>query len=117
MKTVNHFQCFDYMLHCAYNILMEEMIKHFHALLKANTSDSCLEWFHVGEYKQRPNMAGEWNTTPPKQVKKEMGRLLFEYRQKENISFEDIVAFHYCFEKIHPFQDGNGTQRHQQKAA
>lgn len=37
-----------------------------------------------------------------------MKRLLFEYRQKETITFEDIVEFHYNFEKIHPFQNGNG---------
>lgn len=108
IETVNHFQCFDYMLDHAIDILSEGMIKHFHALLKANTSDSRLEWFNVGEYKQRPNMVGESKTTPPKQVKKEMEKLLFNYRQKESIGFEDIVEFHYCFEKIHPFQDGNG---------
>lgn len=108
IETVNHFQCFDYMLDHAMDILSEDMVKHFHALLKANTSDSRLEWFNVGEYKQRPNMVGESKTTPPKQVKKEMEKLLFNYRQKESIGFEDIVEFHYCFEKIHPFQDGNG---------
>ena len=108
IETVNHFQCFDYMLDHAMDILSEDMVKHFHALLKANTSDSRLEWFNVGEYKQRPNMVGESKTTPPKQVKKEMEKLLFNYRQKESIGFEDIVEFRYFFEKIHPFQDGNG---------
>lgn len=108
METVNHFQCFDYMLDCAGDVLTEDIIKQFHAILKMNTSDSRLEWFNVGEYKQRPNMVGESKTTPPAKVKKEMQRLLFEYQQKESITFEDIVEFHYCFEKIHPFQDGNG---------
>lgn len=108
METVNHFQCFDYMLDCAGDVLTEDIIKKFHAILKMNTSDSRLEWFNVGEYKQRPNMVGESKTTPPAKVKKEMQRLLFEYQQKESITFEDIVGFHYCFEKIHPFQDGNG---------
>lgn len=108
METVNHFQCFDYMLDCAGDVLTEDIIKKFHAILKMNTSDSRLEWFNVGEYKQRPNMVGESKTTPPAKVKKEMQRLLFEYQQKESITFEDIVEFHYCFEKIHPFQDGNG---------
>lgn len=105
METVNHFQCFDYMLDCAGDVLTEDIIKQFHAILKMNTSDSRLEWFNVGEYKQRPNMVGESKTTPPAKVKKEMQRLLFEYQQKESITFEDIVEFHYCFEKIHPFQD------------
>lgn len=108
METVNHFQCFDYILDCAEDILTENMIKKIHAMLKANTSDSRLEWFHVGEYKQRPNMVGDSKTTPPGKVKKEMQRLLFEYQQKDSVSFHDIVEFHYYFEKIHPFQDGNG---------
>lgn len=108
METVNHFHCFDYMLGCASDILTEDIIKYFHALLKANTSDSRLEWFNVGEYKQRANMVGDSKTTPPGKVKKEMERLLFDYRQNQSVRFEDIVEFHYHFERIHPFQDGNG---------
>lgn len=108
METVNHFQCFDYMLDCADAFLTENIIKQFHAILKANTLDSRLEWFNVGDYKQRPNMVGDSKTTPPSKVKKEMQGLLFAYQQKEDITFEDIVEFHYHFEKIHPFQDGNG---------
>ncbi len=97
--------------------MTENIIKKIHTILKSNTSDSRLEWFNVGDYKQRPNMVGNSKTTPPDKVKKEMQRLLFEYRQKENITFDDIVEFHYHFEKIHPFQDGNVTRRYQQKAA
>lgn len=108
MEAVNHFQCFDYILDCAEDVLTESIIKKIHSMLKSNTSDSRLEWFNVGEYKQRPNMIGDSKTTPPSKVKKEMQRLLFEYQQKDNISFDDIVEFHYLFEKIHPFQDGNG---------
>lgn len=108
METVNHFQCFDYILDCAQERLTENIIKKIHLMLKSNTSDSRLEWFNVGDYKQRPNMVGNSKTTPPGQVKKEMQRLLFEYNQKDSISFDDIVEFHYHFEKIHPFQDGNG---------
>ncbi len=76
IETVNHFQCFDYMLDCADDILTESIIKQFHSILKTNTSDSRLEWFNVGEYKQRPNMVGDSKTTPPDKVKKEMQRLL-----------------------------------------
>lgn len=108
IEAVNHFQCFDYILDCAEDILTENIIKKIHSILKSNTSDSRLEWFKVGDYKQRPNMVGDSKTTPPNKVKKEMQKLLFEYQQKDKIGFDDIIEFHYYFEKIHPFQDGNG---------
>ena len=108
IETVNHFQCFDYILDCAEDMLTENIIKKIHQILKSNTSDSRLEWFNAGDYKQRSNMVGGSKTTPPSRVKKEMQQLLFEYQQKETVTFEDIVEFHYHFEKIHPFQDGNG---------
>lgn len=108
IETINHFQCFDYILDCAEDVLTENIIKKIHFMLKPNTSDSRLDWFHVGEYKQRSNMVGDSKTVPPGTVQKEMQKLLFAYQQKDSISFEDIVAFHYSFEKIHPFQDGNG---------
>lgn len=108
IETVNHFQCFDYILDCADDILTESIIKKIHTILKSNTSDSRLEWFNVGDYKQRPNMVGDSKTTPPSKVKNEIQKLLLEYNQKEVINFKDIVEFHDRFEKIHPFQDGNG---------
>ena len=108
IETVNHFQCFDYILDCAEDILSENIVKKLHFMLKSNTSDSRLEWFRVGDYKQRPNMVGDSKTTPPGKVKKEIQQLLFKYQQKSSISFYDIVEFHYYFERIHPFQDGNG---------
>ena len=34
--------------------------------------------------------------------------LLAEYNEKSEKSLEDILEFHVAFERIHPFQDGNG---------
>lgn len=108
IEAVNHFQCFDYIIDHAAETLTESIIKEIHYLLKINTSDSRLEWFNVGDYKQKPNMVGDSKTTIPKEVKKEIQKLLFDYNQKEINSLNDIIEFHYRFEKIHPFQDGNG---------
>lgn len=108
METVNHFQCFDYMLDHVEEPLSEEMIKKFHSILKSNTSDSRKTWFNVGEYKSRPNVVGERKTAPPSKVKEQMVALLDSYNNKQDISINDIITFHHDFEVIHPFQDGNG---------
>lgn len=108
IETINHFICFDYIIDIAQKDLTENMIKNMHYILKTHTSDSRIDWFAVGEYKRKPNMIGDTKTTPPSQVPKAMRKLLFEYHQKDIIDINDIVDFHYEFEKIHPFQDGNG---------
>jgi len=109
IETVNHFRCFDYILSVADKELSETIIKHIHLLLKSGTTDSQKEWFAVGDYKKRPNMIGDMiETTHPTKVASEIKNLLKEYRENSNIAFEDIIDFHYRFEKIHPFQDGNG---------
>ncbi len=109
IETVNHFRCFDYILSVADKELSETIIKHLHLLLKSGTTDSQKEWFAVGDYKKRPNMIGDMiETTHPTKVASEIKNLLKEYRENSNIAFEDIIDFHYHFEKIHPFQDGNG---------
>jgi len=107
IETVNHFICFDYMLDVAEKNLSEEMIKEFHRILKGNTSDSRKEWFKIGNYKARPNVVGDIETTAPAKVGSAVAALLDSYYQTE-VDFTALVNFHYKFEKIHPFQDGNG---------
>lgn len=107
IEAVNHFGCFDYMLTRAVEELSEPMIKEFHGLLKRNTSDERKKWFRVGNYKAKPIQVGDRETTSPEKVADAMEALLAKYgRQKK--SLETIVDFHYEFERIHPFQDGNG---------
>lgn len=108
IETVNHFHCFDYLLDVASEPLSEKHIKKFHKILKLNTSDSKKEWFNIGEYKTKPNIVGGIETSKPIEVEKHMKKLLETYHKKTSIEINDIIEFHYEFEKIHPFQDGNG---------
>ena len=108
VEANNHFRAFDYILDVYDEPLSEEIIKKIHFILKNNTSDSFLEWFNVGEYKQEENMIGDTFTTAPENVSDEVKALLKRYLSKAEIKVDDIIEFHYHFEKIHPFQDGNG---------
>ena len=108
LETTNHFKLVDYMLDIAKNELSEDIIKTFHKILKEGTSDSKKEWFNVGEYKQKANEVGKIKTTLPKNVQRDMNKLIEWYNSLEKVKIEDIIEFHYRFECIHPFQDGNG---------
>ena len=108
IETINHFRAIDYCIDIAEEPLTEVIIKHLHYLLKSNTKDETLPWFKVGDYKTRPNVVGGRETSKPEQVASDIQSLLAWYTNEEQVSFEDIVEFHFRFERIHPFQDGNG---------
>lgn len=108
IETVNHFHCIDRVIDCAQTVLTEAFIKELHLILKTGTSDSRKEWFAVGAYKKMPNEVGGMETALPEEAGRKMKELLIWYHQKGEKSLDDILEFHVRFEKIHPFQDGNG---------
>ena len=108
IETANHFRCIDLIIDNAKAALTEKSIKELHLILKNGTSDSRKEWIAVGDYKKMPNEVGGMDTALPEEVANEMKVLLFEYYTKKEKTFEDILDFHVKFERIHPFQDGNG---------
>ena len=108
IETVNHFRAIDYVIDVAEEPLTEQHIKDLHRLLKQSTKDSTLAWFRVGDYKMRPNVVGGRETTKPNDVPAKMQTLLVAYESKSGIDINDTIDFHYEFERIHPFQDGNG---------
>lgn len=108
METVNHFRCIDYVIDHATDIITEAHVKQLHLLLKTNTSDSQKSWFAVGDYKRLANSVGEEETARPEEVHKQMKALLLSYYSIECPDFDALLDFHVRFERIHPFQDGNG---------
>ena len=108
VETVNHFRCIDLVIEGARTKLSESFIKQLHLILKSGTADSQKSWFNVGGYKMLENEVGGEETAKPGDVSKEMKALLAEYNSKSKIFLDDILDFHVRFEKIHPFQDGNG---------
>ena len=107
----NHFRLFDYCLDIIDEKLSKDMIIEMNKILKRNTSDEENPRYNVGGFKVVPNIIGvvnAVNTTAPNDVEKEIEKLLKEYNSKSSITLEDIVDFHFRFERIHPFGDGNG---------
>lgn len=108
METVNHFRCIDYIIDHAAEKITESHIKQLHLILKTNTSDSRKLWFAVGDYKRLANEIGGEATTMPEDVHKAVKALLSNYYAVKHVEFDNILDFHVRFERIHPFQDGNG---------
>lgn len=108
IETKNHFRCVDLVIENAKSKLSESFIKMLHYTLKSNTSDADKPWFKVGDYKLLENEVGGRSTALPSKVHQKMKELIERYNSIENVTVNDIIDFHFQFEAIHPFQDGNG---------
>mgnify|MGYP004471279911 FL=1 len=108
VETTNHFRCIDMIIDNARAPLSEKLIKELHLVLKNGTSDSRKSWFAIGEYKKKPNVVGGMETVLPEEVGEKIKNILKEYNGIKKKTFDDILDFHVKFERIHPFQDGNG---------
>ena len=111
IEMKNHFKLFDYMLDIYEKKLDKNIIIEMNKILKRGTSDEDNPRYNVGGFKIVPNKIGlinVINTSLPKDTPKDIDNLLSWYNSLKNITLEDIIDFHYKFEKIHPFGDGNG---------
>lgn len=108
VETANHFKCVDLIIENAKKPITEGFIKELHRTLKSGTTDARQDWFVVGDYKKLPNTVGGMYTAQPEEVAEKVKALFSEYNAKKEKTFDDLLDFHYKFECIHPFQDGNG---------
>ncbi len=108
VEAANHFKCIDLIIENAKRPITETLIKELHRTLKNGTTDAREAWFAVGDYKKLPNTVGDMYTASPEEVGSKMKELLSGYNSGKEKSFDDLLDFHYMFECIHPFQDGNG---------
>jgi Fic family protein len=109
IETDNHFKAFNYLLDTLSEPLSIALIKKFHSIIKNGTAPAD---GIIGDWKLLQNEVGGIKTTHPKNVSKEMDRLVNTYNdyisRGNEIGVLQILAFHSGFETIHPFLDGNG---------
>ena len=111
IEMKNHFRLFDYCLDIIDEPLTKEIMINMNKILKRNTTDEDNPRYNVGGFKIVPNKIGLIDivdTSSPEEVERDIDELLIWYESLEKVSLEDIIEFHYRFEKIHPFGDGNG---------
>ena len=107
-EMTGHFMMFNHMLKTLEDPLTEELIKQFHYQLKAGVFEDMANGYPCGEYKNRRNMVSVIEVALPDEVPEKMREYLSEYLSKKDPELIDLAVMHAAFEKIHPFQDGNG---------
>ena len=78
-----HFLMYNRMLDTLDEPLSQELIKQFHYELKSGVFEDRANGYAIGDYKQRPNMIGMYETIRPNNVTREMGLLMVCYNNQE----------------------------------
>lgn len=107
-ETANSLKAFDMVVEDSDKELNKFMLFDWHRTLKKNSIDD--EISNTGCWKKYENrLRGvDIKLALPGEVDSLMFDLIMDWNENNNPTIEDIAKFHYKFEMIHPFQDGNG---------
>lgn len=102
-----HFKMFNQMLKFIDEPLSKDLIKSYHYQLKSGVFEDMANGYPIGEFKNRKTIVSDIQTVNPLNVDSEMTSLLNDYYESEK-DLLAIAKYHANYERIHPFQDGNG---------
>ena len=107
-ETVNSFYTFDMVLDKIDEKLTLEMIKEWHASLMYRTR--LYDMGLAGVFKKYQNriLGAKFDTANPWEVEDKLNVIIENFYSLKEVTIYDIAKFHFEFECIHPFQDGNG---------
>ena len=100
----NHFRAGEYMVDTLFEPITTAYLRKIHDLLFYGTEADKDGIMRTGEFRKKGTKYG----IIPKEIPKAVATLIKEYEAKRRVSLKDIIDFHVRFEKIHPFEDGNG---------
>lgn len=100
----NHFRACAYAIDNILEPLHTAHLRKLHSLLFYGTEADRNGSMRTGELRSHPHKYG----LPPQQISKALAALIKDYEAKKNVQLKDILDFHVRFERIHPFEDGNG---------
>lgn len=106
-EMTGHFKMFNEVIKSLDKPLTAEMIKLFHYQLKAGVFEDYANGYPVGEFKNRANHVSDIETELPQNIPERITELIGKYNNSSR-ELADIAMFHTEYERIHPFQDGNG---------
>lgn len=104
VEIANHFEACRYMIETLMEPITTAYIRKLHRMLFYGTVSDKTKVLHIGEFRKRPDKLG----VAHEKIADMLGTLIKEYEANKKVKVDDILHFHCMFEKIHPFEDGNG---------
>lgn len=108
VEAMNHCACIDYVLDHIQEPLTQKLVQHLHYLLMFGTVDHRKNRVTPGVYRTEKAAGRNRQLLDPVRINSSLGALLKEYESQTDIGRTQILDFHVRFEKIFPFEDGNG---------
>ena len=107
-EVYNHFTLFDYIIDHVNEPLSYTFIKNMYKILKKNTQEELQFPSTFGEFRKQKLEYVNFDISLPKNIQNDLSNLINSYEVLDTRNLNDIVDFHYNFERIHPFADANG---------